>query len=140
MLQQEHGIAARGAGLGFCMIYEFKLPSIVAQMTGATIECLHAKPGEALKMGSKLFDVSVDLSSAFAQECPPISFFRVVMREPGYLRKLELTPGQFCKLDEVMAGFSTTPDEDLDAPAARPVRTTVAGIVHHDGMWTGSHR
>jgi hypothetical protein len=122
------------------MIYEFKLPSIVAQMSGATIECLHAKPGEALKMGSKLFDVSVDLSSAFAQECPPISFFRVVMREPGILRTLDLTPGQYCKLDDVMAIFSTAPDEDLNAPAARQVRTTVAGIVHHDAMFTGSVR
>lgn len=122
------------------MIYEFKLPSIVAQMSGATIECLHAKPGDAVKMGSKLFDVSVDLSSAFAQECPPISYFRVVMREPGYLRKLDLTPGQYCQLDELLAVFSTTPDEALDAPAARSVRTTVAGIVHHDGMHTGSVR
>ena len=58
------------------MIYQFKLPLIVPQMSSAVIECLYAKPGDALKTGSKLFDLSVDLSSAFAQECPPISFFR----------------------------------------------------------------
>jgi hypothetical protein len=119
------------------MIFEFKLPLIVKQMTGATIECLHAKPGDAVKMGSKLMDLSVDLSSAFAQECPPISFFRVVIREAGWLRKFDLTPGQFCQLDEVVAVFSTEPDEDLSKPATRAIRTTMAGIVHHEAMWTG---
>jgi hypothetical protein len=120
------------------MIYQLRLPMIVNQMTGATVECLHAKPGDSLKMGSKLFDISVDLSSAFAQECPPISFFRIVMREAAWLRKLEVVPGKFSQLDEEMAIFSTSPDEDLDQPGARVVRTTVAGIVHHDRMWTGS--
>lgn len=120
------------------MIYEFRLPLIVTQMAGATIECLHAKPGEAVKMGSKLLDLSVDLSSAFAQECPPISFFRVVLREAGWLRKLDVVPGQFCRLEEVIAVFSSEPHEDISQPAARAIRTTVAGIVHHEAMWTGS--
>jgi hypothetical protein len=119
------------------MIFEFKLPVIVKQMTGATIECLHAKPGDAVKMGSKLMDLSVDLSSAFAQECPPISFFRIVAREAGWLRRFDLTPGKFCPLDEVMAVFSTEPEEDVSKPVTRVFRTTVAGIVHHEGMWTG---
>jgi hypothetical protein len=124
---------------GYQMIYEFRLQPIVAQMGGATIEQLHARPGDAVKMGSKLFDLSVDLGSAFAQECPPISYYRVVLREAAYLRKLDLVPGQFCQLDEVMAVFSTDPDEDLDQPATRIVRTTVAGIVHNDTMWTGGN-
>jgi hypothetical protein len=49
-----------------------------------------------------------------------------------------LAPGKLSELNEEMAIFSTSPDEDIDQPAARVVRTTVAGIVHHDGMWTGS--
>jgi hypothetical protein len=90
-------------------------------------------------MGTKLLDLSIDLSSAFAQECPPISFFRIVLREPAWLRTLTVEKGQFCKLEEVMAVFSTDPDEDIGQPAARGVRTTIAGIMHHEDMWTGSH-
>ena len=120
------------------MIYEFRLPLIVNQMTGATLECLYAKSGDSLRMGSKLFDLSIDLGSVFAQQCPPISFFRVVVREAAWLRKLDLVPGAFSELDEALAIFSTSPDEDIDQPAARAIRTAVAGIVHHDGMWTGS--
>lgn len=122
------------------MIYEFKLPLIVPQMSGARIEFIHAKVGDSVKMGSKLIDLSVDLSSAFAQECPPISFFRVVMREAAILRKLDLEPGQLFQLDDVLAVFSTTPDEDLSQPAERGVRTNIAGIVHNDTMWTGSRQ
>jgi hypothetical protein len=120
------------------MIYQFKLPLIVLQMSSAVIECLHAKPGDAMKPGSKLFDLSVDLSSAFAQECPPISFFRVVLREPACLRVFEVAPGQRCQVDAPLAVFSTVLDEDLAAPPAREIRTTIAGIMHHEGMWTGS--
>jgi hypothetical protein len=122
------------------MIYELKLPRIVPQMGGVTIECLHARPGDALRMGSKLVDLSVDLSSAFAQECPPISFFRVVLRETAWLRKFEIEPGRFCHLDEVIAVLSTDENEDVSQSAVRPIRTTVAGIAHHEAMWTGSHR
>ncbi len=55
------------------------------------------------------------------------------------VRKFDIALGQFCRPDEVMAVFSTAPDEDIDQAAARIVRTTVAGIVHHEDMWTGSH-
>jgi hypothetical protein len=121
------------------MIYELRLPVIVAQMSGATIETVYAKPGDVLKMGSKLIDISVDLSSAFSQECPPISFFRMVMREAAVLRALDVKPGQDVKLEELVAVFSTTPDESLDEAPARQVRVTVAGIVHHEDMWTGTN-
>src|SRR5882724_116120 len=120
------------------MIYAFRLPTINPHMSGARIECVYAEPGGALKNGSKLFDLSVDLSSAFAQECPPISFFRVVLREPACLRVFEVAPGQRCQVDAPLAVFSTVLDEDLAAPPAREIRTTIAGIMHHEGMWTGS--
>jgi hypothetical protein len=119
------------------MILEFKLPLINPHMSGATIEFLHSGPG-AVKAGSKFLDVSVDLGSAFAQECPPISFYRFVMREPAWLRDIQAVPGRHYAVDERVALFSTDPDEALDQPAARGVRVTVAGIMHHSGMWTGS--
>ncbi len=125
-----------GAG----MIYEFRQSAIVAQMSGATIECLYAAPGEMLRPGTKLLDLSVDLGSAFAQECPPISFYRIVMREPAWLRAINVAPGQFCALDEVIALFSTDPEETLIEAPARAIRTTTAGILHHGGMWTGAIR
>lgn len=116
------------------MIYEFRLPVIVPQMSGATVECVYADAGDSLRMGGKLLDLSVDLSSAFAQECPPVSYYRLVLREPVYLRQLDVGPGQYSASSDRIALFSTDPEEPLDQDVARQVRCTVAGILRHDGM------
>jgi hypothetical protein len=120
------------------MIYPFKLPMINPHMSSARVECLYVQPNDALKTGSKLFDLGVDLSSAFAQECPPVSFFRIVLREPVFLRTLNVIRGQLCEVGELVALFSTEPSESLDVAPAREIRFAVAGIIHHDGLWTGS--
>lgn len=106
-------------------------------MSAAVVECLHAKVGSPLKIGHKLFDLSVDLSSAFSQDCPPISFFRIVLRENAWLRELRVVPGQSCRLGDVLAIFSSDELEPIDQLSQRPIRITLAGIVHHEGMWTG---
>lgn len=119
------------------MILELRLPDIVPQMTGATAECLFAEAGEALRMGSKLIDLRIDLSSAFAQECPPVSYYRIVVREKAYLRHVSPRPGDFLELDAPVALFSSSPDEPLETAPERRLRVTVAGILHHDGMFSG---
>lgn len=121
------------------MIFEFRLAAMVPQMSAAVVECIHAQIGAPLRIGHKLLDLSVDLSSAFAQECPPVSFFRLVLREPVWLRRLDVVPGQSCQPGELMALFSSEESEDLGQPSQRPVRTATAGIVYHQGMWTGNY-
>jgi hypothetical protein len=122
----------------FEMIYAFRLPLINPHMSSARIECVYAEPGTELRNGSKLFDLGVDLSSAFAQECPPISFFRIVMREPAFLRRLNVDRGRLCQLGEEVALFSSEAEEHLSAEPVRDIRFAVAGIIHHEGMWTGN--
>lgn len=121
------------------MIFEFRLPRVNPHMSGATIEYLHSGPA-SLKTGAKFLDISVDLGSAFAQECPPVSFYRFVMREPVWLRQIGAQSGQHFAVDEQIALFSTEPEESLDQPVARAVRFVLAGIMHHAGMWTGGNR
>jgi hypothetical protein len=107
-------------------------------MSEGLIECLYATPGSALKPGDKLLDLSVDLSNNFAQDCPPISFYRVILREKLVLREFRFAPGQSCKVDEVIAVFSNDAQEPVDRPAQRGVRFATAGIIHHPGLWTGN--
>jgi hypothetical protein len=109
-------------------------------MTEALIECVHVAPGTAMRSGDKLLDLSVDLSSAFSQDCPPISFYRVVVRENVVLREFLPVRGQSCKVGDLIALFSTTADETKDQPAQRGIRSATAGIVHHSGLWTGNVR
>jgi pyruvate/2-oxoglutarate dehydrogenase complex dihydrolipoamide acyltransferase (E2) component len=120
------------------MISDFKVPLISPHMMEARVECLHAAVGESLKSGAKLFDLSVDLSNNFSQDCPPISFFRIILRENGVLRDLRFAVGDLCTVGSVLAVFSTTADEALDQPAPRGIRFATAGIIRHSGMWTGN--
>jgi len=120
------------------VIFDFRLPLISPHMSESLIECLYVTPGSALKTGDKLFDLSVNLSDSFSQDCPPISFFRIIMREKLVLREFRLACGQPCKVGELIAVFSTGADEATDQPAQRGIRFTTAGIIHHGGMWTGN--
>jgi hypothetical protein len=108
-------------------------------MSEALMECLYTAPGSALKTGDKLFDVSVDLSNNFSQDCPPVSFFRIIIREAAVLRDLRVSRGQPCKVGELIAVFSTATDEATDQPPQRGIRFATAGIIHHSEMWTGNN-
>jgi pyruvate/2-oxoglutarate dehydrogenase complex dihydrolipoamide acyltransferase (E2) component len=117
---------------------ELRLTKINPNMTAAVIECIYAKPGTALKVGDKICDLSVDLSSGFSQYCPPISYFRVVAREKIWLQKLLVVPGDNCDVGQLMAVFSAEQDDPGEGAPARPLRITTAGIAHHAGMWSTS--
>jgi pyruvate/2-oxoglutarate dehydrogenase complex dihydrolipoamide acyltransferase (E2) component len=117
---------------------ELRLTKINPNMTAAVIECIYAKPGAALKVGDKICDLSVDLSSGFSQYCPPISYFRVVAREKVWLQKLLIVPGDSCDVGQLMAVFGAEQDDTGEGAPARPLRITTAGIAHHAGMWSTS--
>jgi len=116
------------------MILEFKLPLINSHMTEVKVECLYVAPGAALRPGEKLLDLSVNLGDSFAQDCPPISYYRVVVREVAILREILVPVGQSCKVGELVARFSTLPDEATDQPAQRGIRFVTASIVCYGTM------
>jgi hypothetical protein len=122
------------------MLYDLRLPKINPNMSAAIVECIYSEPGALLKPGDKLFDLSVDLSSGFSQYCPPISYFRVVVREKLWLRKVLVVPGDDCEVDAALAMFSTEPEEPVEAAPARTIRITTAGIAHHQGLWSASNQ
>jgi len=114
------------------------LPKIIAHMTAATIEAVHVVPGRSLRVGEKLMDVSVDLGGAFLQNCPPISYYRLVLREPATLKRLCVTPGEQCEPGAVLALFDSGADGPDEAPADRAVRVATAGILPGAWMWSQS--
>lgn len=120
------------------MSFDLRLPSLHPAMTGATIECVYAESDTLLRSGSKIFDISVDLGGAFAQECPPISYYRLVLRENLWLRDLAAAPGMRWTMEDPLAIFTAQADDPLGGAPVRPVRIATAGIVYHDAMWSGS--
>jgi pyruvate/2-oxoglutarate dehydrogenase complex dihydrolipoamide acyltransferase (E2) component len=122
------------------MLLDLRLPKINPNMTSAVVECVYANPGTLLKAGDKLFDLSVDLSSGYSQYCPPISYFRVVVREKLWLQKILVNPGDSSDVGAALALFSSEQDETLDAAPARAIRITTAGIAHHQGLWSANQQ
>lgn len=112
------------------MLLNLTVPRINDYMTVAIVEAIHAQAGQALEVGAKLFDLKVDLSAAAPHDCPPISHYRLVLRERAWLRRLDVVLGDEPAVGEALALFSTEPDEPLGVEAARPVRVAIAAIIH----------
>jgi hypothetical protein len=117
------------------LLLTLNLPRCNDLMTAAVVEALHAAPGTMLPTGSKLVDVRVDLSGVAPHDCPPISHYRLVLREPAWLRALAVGVGDLVATDALVAQFSSEPDESLTGAPARPVRITIAGILPAVDDW-----
>jgi hypothetical protein len=117
------------------LLLTLTLPRINDHMTTASIEAIHADVGAALAPGAKLLDLTVDLSAIAPQDCPPVSHYRLVLRDRVWLRRMALARGDEVDVGALVAEFTTTPDEPLDVEPARAVRVTVAGILAQPEWW-----
>ncbi|MGP0094546.1 MAG: hypothetical protein ACLPKB_32055 [Xanthobacteraceae bacterium] len=117
------------------MVLTLNLPNINVHMKSATFACVYAAVGDELGPGAKLFDLSVDLSAAFPQDCPPISYYRIVLRERAWLRQLDVRQGDEREVGGTLALFTGSSTEPLDSLPRRPVRFVTAGILYQS-HWT----
>jgi hypothetical protein len=111
------------------LLLNLTLPRINALMTSAVIDTVEPEEGAALQVGSRLLDLTVDLSDAAPHDCPPVAHFRLMVRDKVWLRRLDVVPGDEPEVGASIALFSTEPDEPLDGEPARQVRVAIAGIV-----------
>jgi len=114
------------------VILTLTLPTILPEMTEAVVTAVLAGAGP-LKPGAALFDLRVDLSEVGLQDCPPVSFYRIALREAAWLRRVLVDTNGSPAVGTVLAVFSSGPDDDLDQPPTRAVRHMVAGILSDTG-------
>ena len=122
------------------MLLAFALPRVNPHMSSAIVSAIHAREGDALAAGSKLADLTVDLTAIAAQDCPPVSHFRMVVRERAWLRELAVARGDEIAVGTRIALFSTAPDEPLDTEPVRELRVAIAGILMQAPAWSGGGR
>ena len=108
-------------------------------MTNALVNTIYAATGALLPTGTKLLDLKVDLSDTLAQDCPPVSYYRLVLREPAWLRRWIVKAGDEPNVGDVLAILSTAADEAVEAQPHRAVRVMTAGIVPdlQSSSWSG---
>jgi pyruvate/2-oxoglutarate dehydrogenase complex dihydrolipoamide acyltransferase (E2) component len=119
------------------LLLTLTLPRIIPAMTSGVIEAIHAEVGASMKGTAKLLDVSVDLSAVAPQDCPPVSLYRLVVRDHVWLRTLAVAPGDEVPVGAQLAQFTAEADEPLDVEPARQARITIAGIVFPADAWSG---
>ena len=110
-------------------------------MLSAVVAAVHPSSACAqLAVGTKLVDLTVDLTAIAAQDCPPVSHFRMVVRERAWLRELAVARGDEIAVGTRVALFSTDPHEPLDAEPVRELRVAIAGILMQAPAWSGGGR
>jgi hypothetical protein len=102
----------------------------------ALLEAVYGHPGQEMRTGERLFDLTIDLGGAFLQNCPPISHYRLVLRERAAFRRALAKPGDEIEPGACLAVFTTEPDESGEGVIARPLRIATAAILSHPGMWS----
>lgn len=117
------------------MLITLTLPRINPLMTVAVIRKIYAVEGAFLSMGAKLMDLSVDLSSVVPHDCPPISVYRIAMRDRVWLRRLDVSEGGSVEVGASLACFTTEADEPLAGIPGRAARITLAGILDQTNWW-----
>ncbi len=100
------------------------------------IRALRANEGDELRVGGKLFDITVDLSEIALHDCPAVSHYRLAVRERAWLRRIEVKPGDDVPPRTIIATLSTDPNESLDGPPSREIRSMIAGILYQSDFWS----
>ncbi len=110
------------------MILSLVMPRIGAQVQQASVHKIIANPGDELRPGTPLLEIRVDIGSAKAQDCPPLSFFRIIATERAHLRTVEVAPGGLLAVGAPLGLASTDRTESLDAAPTRALRLTSVAI------------
>jgi hypothetical protein len=122
------------------LLLNLTLPRINEHMTSATIATIHASVGMALPLGAKFVDLIVDLSAVAPHDCPPLSMYRIALRDRVWVRKLVVATGDEIAVGAVVALFTTEPDESIEGEPVRSIRVTVAGIIDPSSWFDGGLR
>jgi pyruvate/2-oxoglutarate dehydrogenase complex dihydrolipoamide acyltransferase (E2) component len=113
------------------VLLTLQMPQLGKEMALGTIFRVLVAPGGSIERGSMLAEVRVDLSDIAEQNCAPISLFRIVAAESGWIRSFDAKPGDRIDVGGPLALASTERDEPVKGnQPARALRVSV-GAVHY---------
>jgi len=116
------------------LLLTLNLPHILDYMTAASVEAIHAGVGDELERGAKLLDLKVDLTAGAAHDCPPISYYRILLRERARLTALGVSCGDEPLVGAELARFASLAPETGEGAEGRPARVAIAAIFGPD-VW-----
>src|SRR5262245_46852224 len=110
------------------MNLDVAMPRLSELVPSATVHAVACRPGDAIAPGSALVALTLDLGAVAAQDCPPVSRFRIVSRERAFIRRIDAVPGGVASPGDVLIVATPTGDEPLDAGTRRALRTNCISV------------
>lgn len=110
-------------------------PASIDAGAAVTIIACHLPAGRAVTVGDALLDLRVEIGSAATRDCPPVSTFRIIMQEDGWLSELPLGAGDVVAPGTLLALISQQREEP-PAPPVREARTAAVAVLMHADLWS----
>jgi hypothetical protein len=110
------------------VLLPLSMPRIGNLMRSALVHRLCIAAGDLVRIGQVLLEVRVDLSDGTAQDCPPISYYRLIARESGTVGGVPAAVGDLVAVGGVIAWLASTLPVSAPAAGARLFRCCVVGI------------
>lgn len=111
------------------MLLELQVPGVTDLVREATVLRVLVEPGTRIERGTRLVEMRVNLGQVVAQNCTPVFDFRVVANEAGWVRSVNVAPGDIAATGSPLAVVSSVPDESPEGPVGRPLRVNVGVIL-----------
>jgi hypothetical protein len=112
------------------MLLALRWPELGRNMVHGTVHRVFVADGKSVDRGDALFELRIDLTDIAAQNCGPVSFFRIVAAESGWTRSVHVAAGEHCRIGDPLALLSTQADEPMhEDVVARGFRVSVVGVL-----------
>ena len=111
------------------MLLKLELPVTNEALGTARIDAVYPAIGQELGPGARLFDFTVGLDAASAHDCPPVTSYRMVLRERAWVLRIDVAKGETAAAGAALALLGSGPGEPVDGEAVRSVRTSLAAIL-----------
>jgi hypothetical protein len=118
------------------VLLTLNLPDFDSPEAAIAIVKFHVAEGDAVRPGSPLFDVRVQLTEGIAWDCPPISHYRVLSSEQAWVRHVAVARNVDTAIGTTVMMLSTEVGESLEAAATRVLRTATVSILQDPDWWS----
>lgn len=111
------------------MLLSLLLPNTNEGLGRARIDAIYPAVGDALEPGARLFDFTIGLDAASEFDCPPVTSYRMILREAARVHRVDAEPGQMLAAGEALGLLVSGADAALDGEPQRGARVSVAAIL-----------
>ena len=111
------------------MLLKLVLPVANEALPTARIDAVHISSAQQLMPGARLIDFTVGVDAGTIHDCPPITHYRMTLRERASVVRIDAAEGESLAAGATLALLATEPGDDAATDPVRSARVSVAAIM-----------